>query len=68
MKNLNWSLVKTGIVIIVITFSVYMLVGKVLDMMPEKYVKDTAQVFVCIYLYQGFKKTYKREKNEKKMD
>ena len=30
MKNLNWSLVKTGIVIIVITFSVYMLVGQVL--------------------------------------
>ena len=62
MKNLNWRLIRTGIVIIIITFSVYMLVGKVLNMMPEKYVKDTAQVFVCVYLYQEFRKTYKKEK------
>ncbi len=66
MKNLNWSLIKTGIVIIVITFSIYMLVGKVLNMMPDKYVKDTAQVFVSIYLYREFAKVYKKEKNEKK--
>ena len=66
MKNLNWSLIKTGIVIIVITFSIYMLVGKGLNLMSDKYVKDTAQVFVSIYLYREFAKVYKKEKNEKK--
>ena len=66
MKNLNWNLIKTGIVIILITFSVYMLVGRVLDMMPEKYVKDTAQVFVCIYLYGEFKRVYKKNKKDEK--
>ena len=34
--------------------------------MSDKYVKDTAQVFVCIYLYREFAKVYKKEKNEKK--
>ena len=62
--KIDWGLIKTGIVIIAITFSVYMLVGQVLNMMPEKYVKDTAQVFVCVYLYQQFRKTYKREKKK----
>jgi hypothetical protein len=64
MKNLNWSLIKTGIVIIIITFSVYILVGQLLNMMPEKYVKDTAQVFVCIYLYHEFRKVYKKNKKD----
>ncbi len=66
MKNLNWSLIKTGIVIIVITFSVYMLVGKGLNLMSDKYVKDTAQVFVCIYLYREFAKVYKKNKKDEK--
>lgn len=67
MKNSKRSLIKTGIVIIIITFSIYMLVGRVLDMMPEKYVKDTAQVFVCVYLYSEFSKVYKKEKEKSKL-
>jgi hypothetical protein len=67
MKNSKRSLIKTGIVIIIITFSIYMLVGRVLDMMPEEYVKDTAQVFVCVYLYSEFSKVYKKEKEKSKL-
>ena len=67
MKNSKRSLIKTGIVIIIITFSIYMLVGRVLDMMPEEYVKDTAHVFVCVYLYSEFSKVYKKEKEKSKL-
>ena len=63
MKNLNWSLIKTGIAVFIIGLLTYLFIGIVIDLIPEKYVKDTLQVMLFFWIVRDIRKQYaKKEK------